>query len=125
MLMSLHPKWSVLVVLVPLFALEIPLHSPPAVARSSSLAGPSAMAAASATGRAHGLGARPSFTDGRPAHLLRVGLSSPTAALAPSTMDLTPYDPPVGDQGSVNSCVSWATGYYLRGWLANRYQTPV
>ena len=25
--------------------------------------------------------------------------------------------PPVGNQGSVGSCTSWATGYYERYWL--------
>ncbi len=38
----------------------------------------------------------------------------------PGTVDLSQFDPPVGDQGGVDSCVSWATGYYLRGWYARR-----
>jgi hypothetical protein len=38
----------------------------------------------------------------------------------PASIDLSQYNPPVGDQGAVSSCVSWATGYYLRGWYANR-----
>jgi hypothetical protein len=38
----------------------------------------------------------------------------------PAAVDLTQYNPPVGDQGGVESCVSWATGYYLRGWYAGR-----
>lgn len=37
-----------------------------------------------------------------------------------ASVDLSQYAPPVGDQGSVLSCVSWATGYYLRGWYAKR-----
>jgi hypothetical protein len=35
-------------------------------------------------------------------------------------VDLSQYNPPVGNQGSVNSCSSWATAYYLRGWYAKR-----
>lgn len=38
----------------------------------------------------------------------------------PPSVDLSYWDPPVGDQGSVGSCVAWATGYNLRGWYANR-----
>jgi hypothetical protein len=38
----------------------------------------------------------------------------------PAAVDLSQYNPPVGDQGNVGSCVSWATGYYLRGWYARR-----
>jgi hypothetical protein len=37
-----------------------------------------------------------------------------------ASIDLSAYDPPVGDQGAVNSCVAWATGYTLLGWFANR-----
>jgi hypothetical protein len=38
----------------------------------------------------------------------------------PSAFDLTQFDPPVGYQGSIESCAAWATGYYLRGWYALR-----
>ncbi len=38
----------------------------------------------------------------------------------PTSVDLSQYNPPVGDQGGVNSCVSWSTGYYMRGWYARR-----
>ncbi|HEX6817695.1 MAG TPA: tectonin domain-containing protein [Ktedonobacterales bacterium] len=38
----------------------------------------------------------------------------------PASVDLSAYNPPVGDQGGVNSCMAWATGYYLRGWYAKR-----
>lgn len=47
----------------------------------------------------------------------------------PATVDLSAYNPPVGDQGVAfptggiqgeGSCASWATGYYLRGWYAKR-----
>jgi papain like protease len=39
----------------------------------------------------------------------------------PASVDLSQYVPVVGDQGSVGSCASWAIGYYLRGWYANKY----
>jgi len=42
------------------------------------------------------------------------------AASLPQAMDLSQDDPPTGNQGNVVSCVSWATGYYLRGWYARR-----
>ncbi len=41
------------------------------------------------------------------------------ASLAPS-VDLSRYDPPVGNQDALHSCTSWAIGYYLRGWYARR-----
>jgi len=41
-------------------------------------------------------------------------------ASLPASVDLSQYNPPVGNQGGVNSCVAWATGYYLRGWYAKR-----
>lgn len=44
-----------------------------------------------------------------------------SAAALPASVDLSQYDPPVGNQGSVNSCASWSTGYTLLGWYANRY----
>ncbi|MEA2029712.1 MAG: BspA family leucine-rich repeat surface protein, partial [Campylobacterota bacterium] len=34
----------------------------------------------------------------------------------PSSIDLSPHMPPVGDQGSQNSCVGWAVGYYLKSY---------
>lgn len=48
-------------------------------------------------------------------------------AALPSSVDLSTRIPPVGDQGSVGSCVCWATGYYYktyqeareRGWSVN------
>jgi C1A family cysteine protease len=32
----------------------------------------------------------------------------------PSSVDLTPYLPPVGDQGQTGTCVAWACGYYSK-----------
>ena len=52
------------------------------------------------------------------------GISAAAAALAqattiPGSADLSQWDPPVGNQGPVGSCGSWATGYYYRYWLRN------
>lgn len=41
-------------------------------------------------------------------------------ASLPGSVDLSQYNPPVGNQNPLNSCVSWAVGYYLRGWYAKR-----
>lgn len=32
----------------------------------------------------------------------------------PSRVDLTPFLPPVGNQGAYGTCVAWSTGYYIR-----------
>lgn len=64
----------------------------------------------------HGLGAVVSGTASvAPARLLD------TSAPLPAAVDLSADAPPPGDQGSVNSCVSWATGYTLLGWYAHHY----
>ncbi len=34
----------------------------------------------------------------------------------PASVDLTEWAPPVGDQGQVSSCVSWAVDYNAMGW---------
>src|SRR5689334_1387751 len=65
----------------------------------------------------HSLGFTPNPT------ATRLALAAPSAAqlaALPASVDLSQNAPPVGDQGSVNSCTSWATGYYLRGWYAKR-----
>jgi hypothetical protein len=63
---------------------------------------------------AHALGFSPNPAAPRYANpgILRLAL--------PASIDLSQYDPPVGDQGQIGSCTSWATGYYLRGWYAKR-----
>lgn len=38
-------------------------------------------------------------------------LTGSSAAL-PSKVDLTPFLPPIGDQGQTSTCVGWSTGYY-------------
>ncbi len=40
------------------------------------------------------------------------------ASAAPSSVDLSAYSPPVGDQGEIASCVAWVTAYYMLGWYA-------
>jgi hypothetical protein len=83
-------------------------------------AGPLANTAAAASPQtmAHGLGGN--ITPGLPQ-----GLSAAASALVaqnaslPNSVDLSQWDPPVGDQGQVGSCVSWAVGYYYRYWLRN------
>jgi len=52
--------------------------------------------------------------------MARASVSAAVAAALPAAVDLSQYNPPVGNQGSVNSCAAWATGYYLRGWYAKR-----
>lgn len=41
-------------------------------------------------------------------------------ASLPASVDLSQFAPAVGNQGGVNSCAAWSTGYYLRGWYAKR-----
>src|ERR1700733_4605233 len=42
-----------------------------------------------------------------------VGITGSAAAL-PSSVDLTPYLPPIGDQGQTGTCVAWSTAYYTK-----------
>src|SRR5579871_2711144 len=42
-----------------------------------------------------------------------VGLTGSAAAL-PAKVDLTPYLPPIGDQGQTSTCVAWSTAYYTK-----------
>lgn len=55
-----------------------------------------------------------------PGHAGAAVRAETVAAAVPTSVDLSRYAPPVGDQGSVKSCTAWATGYYLRGWYATR-----
>ena len=45
----------------------------------------------------------------------------------PGSVDLSPYFPPIGDQGSYGTCVAWATGYnhksFLEAWDDNHRTT--
>ena len=42
-----------------------------------------------------------------------------TAASLPASKSLTAYDVPVGNQGPVGSCVTWAIVYAMVGWYQN------
>src|SRR5262249_8462860 len=46
------------------------------------------------------------------------------AADAPASVDLTQWAVPPGNQGSVNSCAAWATGYSALGYYLNRQGLP-
>ncbi len=51
------------------------------------------------------------------------GLAGASATL-PSKVDLTPFTPPIGDQGQTSTCVGWSTGYYgktISEAIANNY----
>jgi hypothetical protein len=50
----------------------------------------------------------------------RPAVPATNSGALPAVVDLGYYNPPVGDQGQVGSCVAWATAYYLRGWYADR-----
>ena len=89
------------------------------VAVVAMLATPAAVAAAELPqAPTHGSGLLP--TPG-----LRTGVTAAGAALVqdaaplPAGVDLSQWDPPVGNQGSPNACASWSTGYYYRYWLRN------
>ena len=62
----------------------------------------------------HTLGAIPNLSAPRPPAMTFI------AGALPASVDLSQYNPPVGDQGQVGSCTAWASGYYLRGWYAKR-----
>jgi hypothetical protein len=46
-----------------------------------------------------------------------------TTAL-PASVDLSSYSVPVGDQGSIGSCVAWTIDYAMLGWYSKRYNRP-
>jgi hypothetical protein len=58
----------------------------------------------------HGLGLKPE----RLTHFLRAPFAAGQFA---TSIDLSQWDEPIGDQGQVGSCVSWAEGYYYMDWL--------
>lgn len=47
-----------------------------------------------------------------------------TAADLPTSVDLSQWAMPVGDQGQVGSCVPWAINYNMMGWYANKAGEP-
>jgi len=46
--------------------------------------------------------------------------STPQAVLLPPSADVSQYAPPVGNQGQIGDCTTWAVGYGLSSWLANQ-----
>ena len=83
-------------------------------------AGPLANPAAAAPPQTltHGLGGN--LTPGLPQGISAAAANLAQATTLPDSVDLSQWDPPVGNQGQVGSCVSWATGYYYRYWLRNQ-----
>jgi hypothetical protein len=60
------------------------------------------------------------LTPGQPRGVTAFGLRLQQAVVSyPVSVDLSAWTPAVGNQGSVGSCTSWATGYYERYWLRN------
>ena len=82
-----------------------------AAGATASTAGASAVAASNGL---HPLGALP------PTH--RVAVHLPTTALTtlPASVDLRAYAVPVGNQGAVGSCVTWAIDYGMLGWYSRK-----
>ncbi|MDQ1530733.1 MAG: hypothetical protein QOE37_838, partial [Microbacteriaceae bacterium] len=68
---------------------------------------------------AHGSGALTAPAVERPAIRARTA-----ATPLPAAVDLTQWAPAVGDQGPLGSCTSWAIGYTMAGWYANRLNRP-
>ncbi|GAB6899806.1 C1 family peptidase [Kineosporia succinea] len=50
----------------------------------------------------------------------RASIPLRSASSYPASVDLKQWAVPVGDQGSVDSCVAWTIGYAMAGWYANR-----
>ncbi|MCC8536301.1 C1 family peptidase [Xanthomonas axonopodis pv. poinsettiicola] len=74
------------------------------------------LSSAAAQAATHGMGLKPSSLMQPVTPLF--GTASAAKSL-PATVDLTAWAIPPGDQGQVNSCVSWATAHTLTGWFAN------
>ncbi|HEX4428643.1 MAG TPA: IPT/TIG domain-containing protein [Frankiaceae bacterium] len=70
---------------------------------------------------AHGLGAvrSPGATTSPALGTRALSVVASTTTAVPASVDLSRFDPKVGDQGSVNSCSAWAIGYGMLGWFAN------
>jgi C1A family cysteine protease len=57
-------------------------------------------------------------------HVIGRATRESTAAALPASVDLSAYDVPVGNQGEVGSCVSWAINYSQMGWYATHAGRP-
>lgn len=69
----------------------------------------------------HALGLRPTAHTRAVAH---PRAERPATAVPPAAVDLTPWTVPVGDQGAVSSCVTWAIDYAMLGWYSRRQGHP-
>ena len=87
-----------------------------AVVCAGPLAGP--VAAAAPTDVTHALGWIPTPGRGQGISTAAAGMTADLGSY-PSSVDLSAWVAPVGNQGQVGSCASWATGYYYRYWLRN------
>jgi hypothetical protein len=64
----------------------------------------------------HGLGARPSTLAAQ--SVRSTGARSAALSVLPARVDLTKWAMTPGNQGAVNSCVTWAIDYALLGWYS-------
>lgn len=78
-----------------------------------------AAAATHTTTARHGLGLTPVAHHQVATPRLRLG-----ATPLPTSVDLSPWAVPVGDQGTLSSCVTWAIDYAMLGWYS-RHQGHV
>jgi len=77
-----------------------------------------AESAQSTAGEKHGMGALlPTTQVDAKASLARSGEA---AQLLPTSIDLSGYSVPVGNQGQVGSCVTWTVDYAMLGWYSKR-----
>jgi hypothetical protein len=53
-----------------------------------------------------------------------VASSGQRLAALPASADLSTYSVPVGNQGSIGSCVTWAIDYAMLGWYSNHDNRP-
>jgi hypothetical protein len=67
---------------------------------------------------AHGMGLIPSPS--APPSAKAMAKVRAAAASLPSSIDLTPYAMPVGNQGAVGSCAAWASDYAALGYWENK-----
>lgn len=70
----------------------------------------------------HGLGF---IASPLPRGLSPVGDQYSRSTSYPAAVDLSKWDPPVGDQGQVGSCTAWATAYNMRYWILNHDNNTV
>ena len=66
----------------------------------------------------HALGALP------PADFVPAAAPKIAATTLPASVDLTTWAAPVGNQGSVGSCVAWAIDYGMLGWYSRHDGQP-